>query len=73
MNKIVLLSFLFITGRSFAQTDSLSPKLTFSGYVEAYYTYDFGNPMDHNRPGFGHRHLHECKLCGRTRCAQKYL
>jgi hypothetical protein len=52
MNKIVLLSFLFITGRSFAQTDSLPPKLTFSGYVETYYSYDFGNPTDHNRPGF---------------------
>ena len=52
MKKIILLSLLFITGRSFAQTDSVLPKLTFSGYIEIYYTYDFGNPTDHNRPGF---------------------
>ncbi len=52
MKKIILLSLLFITGRSFAQTDSVPPKLTFSGYIEIYYTYDFGNPTDHNRPGF---------------------
>ena len=52
MKKIILLSLLFITGRSFAQTDSVLPKLTFSGYIEIYYTYDFGNPADHNRPGF---------------------
>ena len=52
MKKIILLSLLFITGRSFAQTDSMPPKLTFSGYIEIYYTYDFGNPADHNRPGF---------------------
>ena len=52
MKKIILLSLLFITGRSFAQTDSVPPKLIFSGYIEIYYTYDFGNPADHNRPGF---------------------
>ena len=52
MKKIFLISLLFTTMSTFAQTDSVPPKVTFSGYVEAYYTYDFGNPVDHNRPGF---------------------
>ena len=29
---------------------------SFSGYVETYYCYDFGNPSDHNRPGFVYSH-----------------
>lgn len=28
----------------------------FSGYVEAYYGYDFGNPPDHKRPAFDYSH-----------------
>ena len=52
MKNIILILLLFTTMSSFAQTDSVPPELTFSGYVEAYYTYDFGNPIDHNRPGF---------------------
>lgn len=35
-----------------AQTENAQPALTFTGYVETYYLYDFGNPDDHNRPGF---------------------
>jgi len=34
-----------------AQTDTTA-KLTFSGYLEAYYSNDFGNPQNHTRPGF---------------------
>ncbi len=33
-----------------------SNPLAFSGYVETYYCYDFGNPADHNRPGFVYSH-----------------
>ena len=33
-----------------------SNPLSFSGYVETYYCYDFGNPPDHNRPGFVYSH-----------------
>lgn len=36
----------------FAQTQNEQPALTFSGYLETYYGYDFANPADHNRPGF---------------------
>ena len=38
--------------KGFAQTDSTKNPLTISGYIETYYSYDFGNPTDHNRPGF---------------------
>ena len=37
--------------RASAQTDSTSP-LKISGYLETYYSYDFGNPSNHTRPGF---------------------
>ena len=30
--------------------------LTFSGYLETYYSYDFGNPDNHLRPGFVYSH-----------------
>jgi hypothetical protein len=29
---------------------------TFSGYIETYYSYDFGNPDNHVRPGFFYSH-----------------
>ena len=41
---------------AFAQSDSTASPLVFSGYAEAYYGYDFGNPGDHNRPGFVYSH-----------------
>lgn len=34
-----------------AQEKPLSP-FTFSGYIDTYYSYDFGNPDNHVRPGF---------------------
>lgn len=39
-----------------AQTDSIKSPLTFSGYLETYYSYDFANPSDHNRPSFMYSH-----------------
>ena len=30
--------------------------LTFSGYLETYYSYDFGNPENHTRPAFLYSH-----------------
>jgi hypothetical protein len=35
-----------------AQTDTTKNPLKISGYLESYYVYDFGNPVDHNRPDF---------------------
>ncbi len=39
-----------------AQKDTTINPLSFSGYLETYYLYDFGNPADHNRPGFVYSH-----------------
>jgi Putative beta-barrel porin-2, OmpL-like. bbp2 len=48
--------FLFIYAFTSAQTDSTKSNLTFSGYVEGYYIYDFNQPKDNNRPGFFYSH-----------------
>ena len=39
------------TNTAKAQADSSSP-LKISGYIETYYSYDFGRPANHTRPGF---------------------
>lgn len=52
MKKIivtVLIVFGFTTSN--AQEESKSP-ITFSGYVDVYYSYDFGKPDNHTKPGF---------------------
>lgn len=54
MKKLTTI-FLSLTasGTLFAQEES---KLKISGYVEAYYGYDFNKPADHNRPAFIYSH-----------------
>lgn len=39
-----------------AQNDSINKPLTISGYAEVYYTADFNNPKNNNRPGFVYSH-----------------
>lgn len=39
-----------------AQTDSTKSTFTLSGYLEIYYSYDFGNPAHHNRQAFIYSH-----------------
>lgn len=60
MKKIFLsASFALIIINGFSQTDTTakpSPALVFSGYVEAYYTYDFNKPISNDRPGFFYSH-----------------
>ncbi|QPH41251.1 porin [Pedobacter endophyticus] len=54
MKKLILLiTTIIISVGAFAQTES---GLKFSGYLEAYYGYDFNNPADHNRPSFVYSH-----------------
>jgi hypothetical protein len=56
MKKIIvtaLIAFGFTTVN--AQEESKN-SFTFSGYVETYYSYDFGNPENHTRPGFIYSH-----------------
>ncbi|MBF4473628.1 porin [Flavobacterium sp. HJJ] len=52
MKKIILTALIaFGFSNLHAQGKSKSP-FTFSGYVDVYYSYDFGKPDDHTRPGF---------------------
>ena len=60
MKKILLIALLITSSNLFAQdstkTASTANPFTFSGYVEAYYQYDFNKPKDNNRPGFIYSH-----------------
>ncbi|HNC32225.1 MAG TPA: outer membrane beta-barrel protein, partial [Cyclobacteriaceae bacterium] len=51
MKKIILFALILISLASVAQDESSSP-LTFSGYVETYYVYDFNQPESNVRPSF---------------------
>ncbi|HEX2627705.1 MAG TPA: outer membrane beta-barrel protein, partial [Chitinophagaceae bacterium] len=57
MKNIFFIAILSLAQQSFSQdtTKSASP-LTVSGYVEAYYSYDFNKPIDNNRPAFLYSH-----------------
>jgi len=60
--KIILWYAVLLSGSSVLGQDStnvIDPKptpFTFSGYIEAYYQYDFNKPSDNNRPGFIYSH-----------------
>lgn len=52
MKKIIIAALIAVGFTSInAQEVSKSP-ITFSGYVDIYYSYDFGKPDNHTRPGF---------------------
>jgi len=54
MKKIIIIALVaigFTTVRAQEDVKEVSP-ITLSGYVETYYSYDFGNPDNHARPGF---------------------
>ncbi len=57
MNRLLLLVSLLLSSICIAQTENEGeaeepPAVTFSGFLEAYYSYDFDNPDDHKRPFF---------------------
>lgn len=52
MKNIIVAVFVLISAKSSAQTDSLHAPLSFSGYVEVYYTYDLSMPLNHTRSSF---------------------
>lgn len=60
--KKILLGAMLLTGTTLfaqdsAKTAAPTPNpFSFSGYVEAYYQYDFNKPTDNNRPGFIYSH-----------------
>ena len=51
----LLTAFVFIANAQTDSTTSTSP-LKFSGYLETYYSYDFGNPSNNTRPSFVYSH-----------------
>ncbi|MGG7034711.1 MAG: porin [Flavobacterium sp.] len=52
MKKILFIVFVaFSLTKAQAQENIPSP-FTFSGYIDTYYSYDFGNPDNHTRPDF---------------------
>ena len=64
MKKILLASMVLVNANTFAQQDTTTipsgiakaNPLTFSGYAEAYYSYDFNKPQNNTRPGFLYNH-----------------
>lgn len=55
--KKILFVLLAVCGISAsAQNDSIAKSLTVGGYAEVYYTADFNNPKNNNRPGFVYSH-----------------
>lgn len=47
---------MLISNLASAQLDTSKSNLSFSGYAEVYYSYDFNKPEDHNRPAFFYSH-----------------
>lgn len=56
MKTIVIILLLLVSIKSAAQTDSTKSSLAISGYLEAYYSFDMGNPGNHTRPAFMYSH-----------------
>ncbi len=56
MKKYILPVFLLCSVMVSAQVDTSRSNLSFSGYAELYYAYDFNQPADHNRPLFFYSH-----------------
>ncbi|MBK7375526.1 MAG: porin [Chitinophagaceae bacterium] len=58
--KKILLGAMLMAGLNLFAQDSVKTAapnpFSFSGYVEAYYQYDFNKPTDNNRPGFIYSH-----------------
>jgi len=55
--KKILFALLTVCGiTASAQNDSINKPLTISGYAEVYYTADFNNQKNNNRPGFVYSH-----------------
>lgn len=52
MKKYITALLTMSSAISNAQTDSVKNQLIISGYIETYFANDFGQPADHQRPGF---------------------
>lgn len=56
MKKILIIALVFINIKINAQTSDSTKSLIFSGYMDAYYSYDFHKPANHERPAFMYNH-----------------
>lgn len=55
--KRIIITALIALGLTTSNAQEKAPSpFTFSGYLETYYSYDFGNPDNHLRPGFFYSH-----------------
>lgn len=56
-NKFWFISLLLLSAGQLPAQDISPPRpITFSGSIEIYYSYDFGNPENHERPSFIYSH-----------------
>ncbi len=55
IKQIITTIFIFINLLAVAQKDTIKP-FTFQGYGELYYSYDFSNPQNHEKPNFIYSH-----------------
>ncbi|AWA30588.1 hypothetical protein HYN48_11070 [Flavobacterium magnum] len=58
MKKIsfAAICFFWFAGTQAQEVTTTQSPVTFSGYLETYYSYDLGEPEDHTRPGFIYSH-----------------
>ena len=56
MKKILFAAVVACTVATLSAQEKENNPLTFSGYIETYFSYDFGNPANHLRPGFVYSH-----------------
>lgn len=54
--KRIFFGWILLLSSALSAQEEKAPAFTWSGYVEAYYLYDFNKPADHNRPGFIYSH-----------------
>ena len=64
MENTLFFPLLFITVLTFGQAADSTRSLTFSGYADVFYQYDFNQPADNARPGFlySHNRHHEVNV-----------
>ena len=52
MKKIIVTALIALGFTAMNAQEEAKSSFTFSGYVEVYYSYDFGKPENHTKPGF---------------------
>ena len=55
LKLVITILLLFISYCCYSQNDSIS-KIRLSGYLETYYSYDFSNPFNNEKPDFNYNY-----------------